>query len=178
MGTADSRKESFEQMIARLEREQQEHIDLIVDAFAASPAIHVTYKRGREELLILSGEMQYPEEGPLRVSYFLREGPRSHDVGKSVEELAKRIGQVTSVEPVSEDYVMEWMSTPEFIQGSKVVAFIQADNELRYLAGKVGMSNEAWDVASMARDLAETDIDAAVKLLRDAIEDVRHGQGA
>ena len=95
------------------------------------PALIVTGPRGRKTLLIQSGEMSNPEEGPHRVTLFLADGPEGHIARKSITRLAQDLSRdlfPTKIEPASEDHVMRWMSTPEYIEGAERVLEMQRRN--------------------------------------------------
>ena len=154
--------ESFELESARYRREAKERKASILAAWRTSPAILVTESWG-ERLAILSGEMSTPEYGPMRATFLSPDGPSGHDVG-TVDELATRLG-ATTVRPMGELEVMAWTSTSKYLEGCQAVAFIQADNAIRYLGGKLGRTDEAYRVLALARELFSSDRDAATAML-------------
>jgi hypothetical protein len=94
-------------------------------------AFIVTGPRGRRTLLIQSGEMSNPEEGPHRVTMFLADGPEGHISRKSLTRLAQDLSRdlfPSKIEAATEDQVMRWMSTPEYIEGSERVLEMQRRN--------------------------------------------------
>ncbi len=98
------------------------------------PAIIATNSRGKRTLLIHSGEMSNPEEGAHRVTMFGTDGPHGHLVRKSVHRLAQDLSRdlfPVSLKPASEDQVMAWMSTAEYIEGAERVLEAQRWNERR-----------------------------------------------
>jgi hypothetical protein len=95
------------------------------------PALIVTDRRGRQTLLIHSGEMSNPEEGEHRVTKFLADGPEGHVTRRSIARLAQDLSRDLSpdrIEPADDDRVMAWMSTPEYAEGSERVLEMQRRN--------------------------------------------------
>jgi len=95
------------------------------------PAIVVTDSRGRQTLLISSGEMSNPEDGAYRVTKLLKDGPEGHVTRRSILRLAQDLSRDLSpdrIEPVTEDQVMAWVSTPEYVEGSERVMEMQRRN--------------------------------------------------
>jgi hypothetical protein len=95
------------------------------------PALILTDHRGRQTLLISSGEMSNPKEGAHRVTKLLRDGPEGHVTRKSITSLAKELSRDLAperIDPASEEQVMEWVSTPEYVEGSERVLEMQQRN--------------------------------------------------
>ena len=98
------------------------------------PALIVTNSRGKRTLLIHTGEMSNPEEGSHRVTLFGTDGPEGHIVRRSVTRLAQDLARdlfPAQIKPANEDQVMEWMSTPEYVEGAERVLEMQRRNERR-----------------------------------------------
>jgi hypothetical protein len=123
-----------EDLFARAPRDSLRRQKAMHQALLTWPALIVTGPRGRKTLLIQSGEMSNPEEGPHRVTMFLADGPEGHIVRKSITRLAQDLSRdlfPSKIEPATEDQVMRWMSTPEYIEGSARVLEMQRRNERR-----------------------------------------------
>ena len=91
----------------------------------------MTDRRGGQTLLISSGEMSNPEDGAHRVTKLLRDGPWGHVTRRSVAQLAQELAQDLApdrIEPASEERVMAWVSTPEYVEGSERVMEMQRRN--------------------------------------------------
>jgi hypothetical protein len=118
----------FSDRVSRLSKLRQKRLH---QALLRYPALIVTDRRGRETLLISSGEMSNPEEGHHRVTKLLRDGPEGHVTRKSITRLAQDLSRDLSperIEPADEDRVMAWVSTPEYEQGSERVMEMQRRN--------------------------------------------------
>jgi hypothetical protein len=163
-----SERESFREMLARHDADRKKQKAEVLAAWSVSPAILVVHERGREEVVILSPEPSNPELGPMRATTLMRDGPWGHNVG-TTDKLAEDVRGYVSVRPLSEAEVMAWTSMPQYVEGAKAVAFIQADNEIRFLAGKIGKREEADEYLRRARAVFETDRDAAVAILHEGI---------
>lgn len=141
-------RESFEVFNARLKAEHAKMEKAIRDAFAQSPAVMVISRDRRQDaLFILSGDMVHGEG--LRVSFFDRRGPYSHterpDFDSMVEELVDhQLRGAIEIRPASEEEVMAWTETEEFAEGALHTAWMQASNDLRYIAGKLGREASDW----------------------------------
>ena len=115
----------FDRLRAKLGAKRQG----IRDAFKASPAIIVTQTDGRETLVIKTGEMQNPEDGPERVTFFWKDGPVGHATRKTTEELIEEVsGYGSTARPATDAEVMAWTSTDEFAEGAARVAAVQRAN--------------------------------------------------
>lgn len=126
-----SPSESLVEFSDRVQRTSKLRQKRLHQALLRYPALIVTDRRGRETLLISSGEMSNPEEGSHRVTKFLRDGPEGHVTRRSVTRLAQDLSRDLSpeqIEPASEDRVIAWMSTPEYVEGSERVLEMQRRN--------------------------------------------------
>jgi len=75
--------------------------------------------------------MSNPEEGAHRVTLLLPDGPQGHITRKSIMRLAQDLSRdlmPNRIEPVDEDRVMAWVSTPEYSEGSERVLEMQWRN--------------------------------------------------
>ncbi len=118
----------FSERVVQVSKLRQKRLH---QALLKHPALVVTDHHGRQTLLISSGEMSNPEEGPHRVTKLLRDGPEGHVTRKSITQLAQDLSRDLAperIEPVSEDQVMDWVSTPEYIEGSERVMEMQRRN--------------------------------------------------
>lgn len=136
----------FDRLRAKLGAKRQG----IRDAFKASPAIIVTQTDGRETLVIKTGEMQNPADGPERVTFFWKDGPVGHATRKTTEELIEEVsGYGSTARPATDAEVMAWTSTDEFTEGAARVAAVQRANAglkgtLRLLPGVIVEPRRAW----------------------------------
>lgn len=118
----------FSERVVQVSKLRQKRLH---QALLRHPALVVTDQRGRQTLLISSGEMSNPEEGTHRVTKLLRDGPEGHVTRKSITRLAQDLSRDLAperIEPVSEDQVMDWVSTPEYVEGSERVMEMQRRN--------------------------------------------------
>lgn len=109
----------------------------------------------RARMAIKSGEMSEPEHGRFRVTFFGPDGPHGHATRNTEREIVREIWMAlpAPVFPMSDDEVIEWTSTAEFEKGSKLTAYVQAENALRWHAGKAGKYAWAHEVIERANDL-------------------------
>jgi hypothetical protein len=130
----------------------------------------------RQQMAIVSGELYDHDAGKLRVTFIGDDGPRGHVTVTDVAAAAKRIRE--SMEPpfvsMNDDDVIAWTSTEQFVVGSKVVAFMQAENTLRYMSSQARQPYEkiapiihrANDVLYHARQSGDHDkMDEAIGML-------------
>lgn len=123
-------------------------------------------------IAIITGEMSDPAY-KYRVTFFAPDGPLGHAARKYQGEIASEIARsMHDIEPISQDEVIDWTSTEEFINGSKMVALVQADNALRYRAHQAGRGKWGQEISWKASDLSRTDVDAAIRLLTDALDEL------
>jgi predicted SprT family Zn-dependent metalloprotease len=131
--------------------EEAEFLAEIQRAFATSPAI-----RGgggdQATMAIKSGELSDTKYGRYRVTFFGHDGPHGHVTKDTDEDIAMETKAVLKrpIVPMSDDDVMAWTSTEEYHRGSKLTAYMQGENMLRWLAGK----NDRWDWANEVIALA------------------------
>lgn len=168
-------KESFKEEIARMSREREDARSALRTAFERSPAI-VAREIQYEELWILSPET-VKEEGQWRVTFLRHDGPRGHFSGKDMEDLIKELSSTRmTYTPVDESFVMQWTSTPEYEEGVKQVALVQADNQLRWIARQHSKEAYAWAMTVREQALEAKDLETATKLLERAAADVQAGR--
>jgi hypothetical protein len=123
--------ESLADFSERVSRESKTRQKRLHQALLRYPAVIVTDRRGRQTLLISSGEMSNPEEGAHRVTKLLRDGPEGHVTRRSIARLAADLARDLSpdrIEPASDDDVTAWVSTPEYARGSELVLEMQRRN--------------------------------------------------
>jgi hypothetical protein len=119
--------ERFSQ-VSKLRKLRQKRLH---QALLRHPALVVTDRRGRQTLLISSGEMSNPEEGAHRVTKLLKDGPEGHVTRNTITSLARELSRDLAperIEPASEERVMEWVTTPEYVEGSERVLEMQRRN--------------------------------------------------
>lgn len=129
-----SRSGSLSEFATHVQRTSKLRQKRLHQALLRYPALIVTDRRGRETLLISSGEMSNPEEGAHRVTKFLRDGPEGHVTRRSIARLAQDLSRDLAperIEPASDEQVMAWMSTPEYVEGSERVLEMQRRNRTR-----------------------------------------------
>ncbi len=173
-----TKRAGFNEKIEQLRMETGVRRAALRDAFAISPAVIVTYDKPlpsgepNQQLLLLSGEMQPTADGAYRITTMMKDGPWGHSTRATVDELIEEnTPWGATVHPASEVEVIAWTSTPEYIEGSKWVAFQQADGTLRYILGKQGRYEEGGALARQARELAATSgVDAGVAFLEGEIK--------
>lgn len=155
----------FESEVVRLRDQSEARVAAVVAALEASPAIIVD-----SELYILSPEISHPEDGEWRLTSFMADGPWGHDTRATVRDLAKLVAdrRPKSVRPATEAEVISWTSTPEFVLGSKRVAFIQAINALSY-ASRGGDYETFRQIEHRAHEMFERDPDGAIELVQSAL---------
>jgi predicted SprT family Zn-dependent metalloprotease len=97
-------------------------------------------------MAIKSGELSDTKYGRYRVTFFGHDGPHGHVTKDTDEDIAMETKAVMKrpIVRMSDDDVMAWTSTDEYLRGSKLTAFMQGENTLRWLAGK----NDRWDWAN------------------------------
>ncbi len=126
-----SSSESLSQFAERVSRESKARQKRLHQALLRHPALIVTDRRGRQTLLILSGEMSNPGEGAHRVTKLLRDGPEGHITRRSVAQLADELARDLGperIEPAGDEEVSAWVSTPEYAEGSERVLEMQRRN--------------------------------------------------
>jgi len=167
--------DAFDRELRRRERERAKLTTRVQEALDTSPAIRVTYAH-RVEMAILTREMSNPEEGRYRMSFFLQDGPRGHETSSDVRKLAGTVASgMISVEPMTDAEVIAWTSAPAYVHGAKAVAFTQADNEIRFLARRLGRYDEIKGALEEARSLFDRDPVEATAILHRAIGKLTEG---
>jgi hypothetical protein len=138
MATTKHRSAAFLDELEGYRRERERKQRAVLVALAASPVGAVRETAATGWMAMVTGEMSHPEEGSLRVTFFMPDGPRGHSTRNTIEEIAEEISSMLSgdIKPMSADQVDAYMMTSEFQIGSRIVAMIQAENTLRYLASK------------------------------------------
>ncbi len=136
----------------------EDKLDQIEQAFAKSPAIRGMF--GKEpRMVIKSGELFDMKYGLLRVTFFGTDGPHGHATKRTDREVAEEVRQTLSPPyvPMTDDEVIAWTSTQEFEKGSKIIAFTQAENTLRYRAQQLDRYAWAQEVIQKANDAGTKD---------------------
>jgi len=161
----------------------------ITSAFAQSPAI-LGHGYGKPMMAIKSGELSDLDAGTLRVTFFGPDGPHGHSTRKTDREIAEEVATTMKgpFRPMDDDDVMAWQSTPEFQRGSRLVAFVQAENTIRWLASKAGRSEWATEQVNRANEIGTRDgtvnsrglpddldaLDKAIAILQRGIAELPH----
>lgn len=135
-------------------RKKRDHaISQIEDILAATPAVQgfgpsFAGKQGEPRMAIKSGELSDKAAGPIRVTFFGPDGPHGHVTKRTDREAAEAVLESMSgpFTAMADADVMEWTTTPTFERGSRIIAIVQAENTLRYLAGRLGRYDWAADV--------------------------------
>lgn len=158
----------------KIDARKGKRVAMWIAALKKSPAVIVTDSYGNRDLVVRSGEMQNPGEGKLRATMFGTDGPRGHITRNTDRELAAELGDrylVRSLRPASDAEVMKWTASSEFTEGSKRVAFTQAQNTLGFLASKTGRYDRAQEIR--ARADAAGDIEKATRIIEAGIKELR-----
>lgn len=121
---------------------------------AISPAL-----RGKvgtsPRMALVSGEISDKKYGEHRVTFFGEDGPHGHATRMTMRQIAEEIRDM--IEPpytsMTEDDVLEWTSTDEFEKGARVIAYVQAENTLRWFASKAGREDWAQDEIKRANQI-------------------------
>lgn len=153
-----------------------ERINAIEILLAVSPALRGMvgdYPR----LALVTGELSDPAAGAHRVTYFGTDGPYGHATRPSMRRIAEEIEDTLQppYESLTEDEVIAWTSTPEFIDGAKRVAYVQAENTYSWLAQKANIRfDERMATSDRARAISrETgDIEKATAFLHEKIAEL------
>ena len=172
------REKSFEETIAYYRRREQERTDAARRAFGQSAAVHAQWrgKHPRSEMWILSEDTHPVPEGktrPWRISRFDRSGPFGHDIANTRDEAFALAGGYGADEltPMTDAEVIEWTSTPQYQEGVKHVAFMQAINAVSWNISKHGHEeprlreayDEGWRLAHAGK------VEEATELLERAL---------
>jgi hypothetical protein len=123
--------EPLRELVERVAANSKHRQKRLHQALLRHPALVVTDQRGRQTLLIRSGEMSNPDEGAYRVTKLLPDGPEGHITRRSITRLAQDLSRDLApdrIEPASEDRVMAWISTPEYAEGTDRVLEMQRRN--------------------------------------------------
>ena len=164
--------DDFDAEMARLRADREEAESALRSAFERSPAILVT-EGDLDELWILSPET-HPEEGELRVTYLMPDGPRGHFSGNTLDELVTELARTWArYEPVDEAFVLRWTTTPEWTKGIWQVAYVQAWNALQITGG---MEAFEWVNERIAEAQRASDYEEATRILVQARPDLTAGR--
>jgi hypothetical protein len=162
-------REPFDVYIARIKKQHEKRAKAVRAALDKSPAI-LFVEGDRIELVIVTGDT-HPGALPLRATTFLVDGPWGHENYKTATEIADDLAKRTwtEVRAADEHEVIDWTTTPEFVQGSKRVAYVQAANALRYWASQKGYDSPDWkrsdDVLRKADSMGVDQIDDATAMI-------------
>jgi hypothetical protein len=129
-----SAKGSFSEHVQQVGQRSKLRQKALHQALLKHPALIVTDESGRRTLLIRSGEMSNPEEGPHRVTQYLEDGPLGHIARKSITKLAQDLSRdlaPVKIDPASEAQVIAWMTTPVYEEGLTRVLEMQRRNARR-----------------------------------------------
>jgi hypothetical protein len=140
---------------ARWRQRQRETLFLIEQALESSPAIRGMSFGKDPRMAIMSGELSDLASGNYRVTFFGPDGPHGHTTKKTKEEIAKAVLDTMKqpIAPMTDAEVMAWTSTPEFELGTAIIAYMQAENTLRWYAQKAGRLDWAYEVMTRAHAL-------------------------
>jgi hypothetical protein len=160
-----SGKRPFREYIAETRSRLERRREGVRRAFAKSPAVIIT-EGTHTELVMVGKDPSSPDEW--RVTTFMPDGPWGHSTyatrDEAVAAVADRSGKGL-VTPADDDDVQEWTSTPEFVHGSKVVAFVQAANALRYWAAQQrdsDLNDRTWKLIHRAEAMEDVEEATAV----------------
>ncbi len=176
LSTGKSAGESFDAYIARMRREHERKAKAVWSALEKSSALIFTHGE-RVELVIVSGEPM-PGRPPLRATTFMVDGPWGHENYATKQQIADELAKRgwDEVRAADEDEVIEWTTTPEFVHGSKVVAYIQAANALRYWAAQKGYDSPEYrradDLLRTTDRMDPSDVEKATALVEAELKTV------
>lgn len=186
-----TRRDDFEEHIARWEKRARLRRDLVDKALAVSPAMILSspatdHLRPFRQLVIVSRDTHPDPSGPIRISEFLPDGPWGHRNVKDMDAAADEIGKMLwkKLTVAYDPDVIAWTSTPEFTRGVHVAALMQADNAIRYRMSKLprtvhirGFDRDEFDElmrseSRRAHDMFERDPEGAVKILESWLKEI------
>lgn len=159
---------------SRINAKREARLNIVKRAIESSPAVIVN-DGYRDQLMIISGEMQNPSKGAFRVTTFGDDGPIGHATQKTMDKIAEEISYsgFKTIRPASDEDVIAWTSTPRFIEGSKRVAFTQAANTLHFRASAKNAHDRAKAIETEAHRLAARgQWDDAVLVLQQGIKEL------
>ncbi len=150
-------REDFARKAAEYRRGRDRREAAVAEAFRVSSAVRgeTGGKYSQPRMAILSGELSDTREGKYRVTFFAPDGPVGHSTRPTELECFKEVADTMHdgpIAPMTEAEVIAWTSSPEFERGARVTAFVQAENTLRWFAGKVGRHEWASEVIQRAND--------------------------
>lgn len=172
-----SPRRPFKEYIADMKAKKATSVRAYADAFNASAAVIVTERNSRAELWILSGNMGPHKKGH-RITFFGHDGPIGHVERDTLDELFDEVYRVgATLEPVGDDEVIAWTTTPEFEEGAKRVAYVQAVNEIGWLQSQT-VAHDDKEVLREAQSKAQSmdDIEKATAFLQRVIH-AHHTRG-
>jgi hypothetical protein len=126
----------IEAILAETNAHHASLIATITAAFAASPAILLTYRGSRSDLAIYSGDPSEP--GRVRVTLLAPDGPRGHVTRDDLAALVEAVidyGPETA-RPATDAEVIAWTSTEEYVAGAERVEMIRRWNEAHSQGGR------------------------------------------
>ena len=151
-------------------------ISAAVDPRTSLPTVAIRGEGyGKPMMALVSGELADRAAGRYRVTFFGPDGPHGHNTRSSFEAIAEEID--SSMSPpftvMTEAEVMAWTTSPEFEVGSRIVAFVQAENQLRWFASRAGRGDWAQEKIREANEVGHTrtipDLDRALAIMYEAI---------
>lgn len=152
----DAKWEAMRAESARLRSAREAAVAQAQATLEVSPAILGRASYGDEpRMAIKSGELSDHAAGRFRVTFFGPDGPHGHSTRDTDREIAEVV--VDSMQgpfaPMTDAEVMAFTQTPAFLKGSRVTAFVQAENKLRWFASKAGRSDWAQRAIDRANDI-------------------------
>lgn len=127
-------KDDFQAHLQRLREEREEAKAQLRHAWEESPAVLMS-SSGVSRLLLLTPST-VEDVPPLRVSELDPDGPVSHQFFETTEDAVEEYASSRySFEPVDEQFVIDWTSTPQWEEGLEKVAYVQARNQVLALIG-------------------------------------------
>lgn len=159
----------FDEYMGKMRAQKDESIARATAAFEMSAAVIVTEHGSAPELFILSGNMGKGKDSH-RITFFMKDGPRGHHEG-SIPDLMEYIASsLTTYKPVGDAEVIAWTSTDEFEVGSRRVAYVQALNELGYLAQTAATHDDKAVIReAMSRAQRMEDVEKATAFMQRVI---------
>lgn len=126
---------------------REARLQTIEGILAVTPAIGGRH-HNQSRMVLKTPEISDRQYGAWRVTFFGPDGPHGHATRATDRELAEAVLDFMS-EPfvaMADADVADFTSTETFERGSRLVAIVQAENTLRYLAGRAGRHEWAREI--------------------------------
>lgn len=139
--------DDLDEKLERWAAEREARLQVIEGILAATPAIGGRF-HNQSRMVLKTPEVSDRQYGAWRVTFFGPDGPHGHATRATERELAEAVLDFMH-EPftaMADADVADFTSTETFERGSRIIAIVQAENTLRYLAGRAGRYDWAREV--------------------------------